>query len=76
MRMLTNIDSIRSEIMRLENEQVFDQRAWAKVLMQLTGSPCRRADAARRMQTARNNAIRIIDISLPISVAAETEIPA
>ncbi len=56
MPMMTNIDSIRAEIMRLENEPIFDQRAWARVLIALTNQPCRRADAARRMQTARQNA--------------------
>ncbi len=54
--MMTNIDSIRAEIMRLENEPIFDQHAWARVLIALTDQPCRRADAARRMQTARQNA--------------------
>ncbi len=54
--LMTNIDPIRAEIMRLENEPIFDQHAWARVLIALTDQPCRRADAARRMQTARQNA--------------------
>jgi hypothetical protein len=81
--MLTNIDPIRAEIMQLENEPIFDQRAWARVLIALTGQPCRRADAARRMQTARQNARWIGGIDVGTSsdvtaywqpaVAAETE---
>lgn len=55
MDMRTNMDDIRAEIMRLEDAKVFDQRAWAIVLMQLAGHPTRRADAARRMGTAKAN---------------------
>jgi len=57
----SNIDDIRLEIMRLENEAVFDQRAWAKVLGQLSNSPARRQDAVRRMMTARQNATALED---------------
>lgn len=52
----SNLDDVRLEIMRLENETVFDQRAWAKVLGRLSNSPARRQDAVRRMTTARKNA--------------------
>ena len=81
--MMTNIDPIRAEIMRLEHEKIFDQRAWARVLITLTGQPCRRADAARRMQTAKQNAWAIEGVDFGIgqdttviwqpAVAAETE---
>ncbi len=72
--MMTNIDDIRAEIMRLENEQIFDRRAWARVLIALTDQPCRRADAARRMQTARQNARWIggVDLAAGAAVAVET----
>ena len=71
----SNIDDIRSEIMRLENATVFDQKAWAVVLMQLSNSPCRRADAVRRMQTARQNARWIggVDAAIGVDVSVETE---
>ncbi len=62
--LITNIDPIRAEIMRLENEPIFDQRAWARVLIALAGQPCRHADAARRMQTARQNARSIVGVDL------------
>ncbi len=52
----TNIDPIRAEIMRLEDAKVFDQRAWAQVLIALSDRPNARADAARRMETAKRNA--------------------
>ncbi len=55
MDMQTNIDDIRAEIMRLEDAPTYDQKAWANVLMQLAGHPTRRADAARRMETAKSN---------------------
>ncbi len=61
MNMQTNIDDVRAEIMRLENEKVFDQRAWAKVLAQLSNSPSRRQDAVRRMMTAKQNATAILE---------------
>ena len=57
----SNIDDIRAEIMRLENEPIFDQRAWAAVLGQLSNSPCRRQDAVRRMMTAKQNAAVILE---------------
>lgn len=61
MNMQSNIDDIRAEIMRLESEPVFDQRAWAAVLAQLSNSPSRRQDAVRRMMTAKQNAITIVE---------------
>lgn len=61
MMMQTNIDEVRAEIMRLENEPVFDQRAWVNVLAQLSNSPSRRQDAVRRMMTAKQNATAILE---------------
>lgn len=52
----TNIDPVRAEIMRLEDAKVFDQRAWVQVLIALSDRPNARADAARRMETAKENA--------------------
>lgn len=57
----SNIDDVRAEIMRLEGEKVFDQRAWAAVLGQLSNSPSRRQDAVRRMMTAKQNATAILE---------------
>lgn len=57
----SNIDDVRTEIMRLENERVFDQRAWAAVLAQLSNSPSRRQDAVRRMITAKQNAVTTVE---------------
>lgn len=57
----SNIDDVRAEIMRLENETVFDQRAWAAVLAQLSNSPSRRQDAVRRMMTAKQNAVTTVE---------------
>lgn len=57
----SNLDDVRLEIMRLENETVFDQRAWANVLGQLSNSPARRQDAVRRMMTAKQNATVIVE---------------
>lgn len=54
--LLTNIDQVRARIMELESAAVFDQRAWATVLIALTDRPNARADAARRMETAKGNA--------------------
>ena len=51
-----NIDDVRARITALESATVFDQRAWAEVLIALTDRPCARADAARRMETAKGNA--------------------
>jgi hypothetical protein len=62
--LLTNIDSVRAEIMQLEDAEVFDQRAWAKVLIALTDRPCARADAARRMETAKGNAKYFIGVDM------------
>jgi hypothetical protein len=55
MNIRTNIYSVRAEIMRLENALIFSQRAWAQVLIALTDRPNARADAARRMATAKEN---------------------
>lgn len=61
MQITSNIDDVRAKIMRLENEKVFDQRAWANVLAQLSDSPSRRQDAVRRMMTAKENATAILE---------------
>ena len=55
MNMTTNIDDVRARIMALESAAEFDQRAWALVLMALGDRPSARADAARRMATAKGN---------------------
>lgn len=52
----SNIDDVRARIMELESAAVFDQRAWADVLIALTDRPNARADAARRMETVKQNA--------------------
>ena len=64
--LMTNVDPIRTEIMRLESAKYFDQRAWVNVLMKLRNEPCRRADAARRMETAKGNqkAPLVMDVDL------------
>ena len=59
--LMTNIDDVRAEIMRLENEPVFDTAAWLAVIGQLEDSPCRLADARRRMMTAYTNATMFLD---------------
>lgn len=61
MNIMSNIDPIRAEIMRLENEPVFDTGSWLAVLGQLQDSPCRLADARRRMMTAYDNARMYLD---------------
>jgi hypothetical protein len=53
--MQTNIDDARAEIMRLESAPLFDQGAWAQVLIALSDRPNARANAARRMETAKRN---------------------
>lgn len=75
MTFMSNIDDVRAEIMRLENADVFDQRAWAAVLGQLSNSPSRRQDAVRRMMTAKQNAKAILEQPHwvgPFVVAVET----
>lgn len=74
--MQTNIDPIRAEIMRLEEAKVFDQRAWAKVLIALTDRPNARADAARRMETAKANSVGGVDwaVGKDYTVAVETDV--
>lgn len=61
MNLMTNIDDVRAEIMRLEGESVFDTSAWLAVLGRLQDSPCRLADARRRMMTAYGNATAFLD---------------
>lgn len=58
--LISDIDDIRAEIMRLENERVWIQRDWARVLLALYNAPTRRADAVRRMNTAHSNAVAVI----------------
>jgi hypothetical protein len=60
MNVQTNIDDVRARIMELESATVFDQRAWARVLIALTDRPNARADAQRRMATARSNSERVV----------------
>lgn len=54
---MSNIDDVRAKIMELESAQVFDPFAWAGVMAALEGRPAARADAIRRMETARANAV-------------------
>jgi len=66
----TNIADMRKRIMALEGAAVFDQGAWAQVLMALRGHDCARADAARRMETAKANSVAVEtdnDIFVPFS---------
>jgi hypothetical protein len=53
--MRTNIDDIRTEIMRLESAPTFDLTAWSKVLADMNDRPAGLADAKRRMETAMLN---------------------
>ncbi len=59
--LITNIDDVRAEIMRLENEPVFDTAAWLAVLQQMQDRPSGLADARRRMMTAYDNATMLLD---------------
>lgn len=61
MNLMTNIDSIRMQIMRLELQPMFDPSVWDHVLSQMPVESCRYADAQRRMQTARLNASLILE---------------
>lgn len=63
MNVMTNIDDVRARIMELESAAVFDQRAWALVLMALSDRPSARADAARRMATAKQNQMALVSVS-------------
>lgn len=58
MQLMTNIDDVRAEIMRLENEYAFDPAAWDRVLHTLReqGRTAGYNDAWRRMRTAMDNA--------------------
>lgn len=58
----SNMDDVRARIMALESATVFDQRAWAQVLIALRDRPNARADVARRMATAQKNQ------SMPVAV--------
>lgn len=55
----SNIDPIRAEIMRLENEQVFDYNAWERVLadLQAQGRTVAVADTMRRMVSVMSNQV-------------------
>jgi hypothetical protein len=67
----SNIGDVRARIMALESAAVFDQRAWAEVLIAMTDRPCARADAARRMATAKS-----WQATVQVPVAVEThELP-
>ena len=58
MKLMTNIDDVRAEIMRLEGESVFNSAAWDAVLRALLsqGRMSGYEDACRRMHTAMDNA--------------------
>lgn len=56
--LVTDIDDLRAEIMRLEEERVFVWQDWLRVLavLALYNAETRWYDAVRRMNTARHNA--------------------
>mgnify|MGYP001561748281 CR=1 FL=1 len=57
--LMHNVDDIQTLIMQLENaplrNEPFDEYAWQLILRALADSPCRLADARRRMMTAQQN---------------------
>jgi len=57
----SNIDDVRTEIMRLETAPHFDADAWSRVLADLStaGRVAGLADAQRRMETARSNQLAV-----------------
>lgn len=75
--LLTNIDGVRAEIMRLEDSGTFDQAAWDWLLAVLAaeGRLSALADARRRMETARaNHLLRAggrMEMDLRVEVAHE-----
>ena len=81
--LLTNIDDVRAEIMRLDVAEMFDQAAWDRVQVALIEQdrPAALADAQRRMDMARlNAAVYIIGVDWERGesgspVAVETEEP-
>lgn len=68
----TNIDPIRERIMALEVNLIFDALEWAKVLADLeaAGRVAGLADAKRRMETARQNAVGIVAYLMPTAIEA------
>lgn len=69
--LMTNIDDVRVEIMRLENLGYFDRDSWENLLMNLEDYPCRLADIRRRMQSARERYVTIdsrADFSIPTNI--------
>lgn len=80
--LLTNIDDVRTEIMRLENAEMFEQAAWDRVQRALIEQdrPSALADCQRRMATARENARMFVGVdwargeSWSPRVAMETEV--
>ena len=76
MSAITNVDVVRAEIMRLERAEMFDQRAWALVLMALRDRPCARANAVRRMETAKLNALVVVVNEPTVRVVVDAAIEA
>jgi hypothetical protein len=66
--LVTNIDDVRAQIMKLESAVVFDQQAWTQALIALAEYPCASADGARRMEYSKS-----WQSPSPTSVAVETE---
>lgn len=68
----TNIDTIRERIMALEVSPIFDAFEWAKVLADLeaAGRVSALADAKRRMETAKKNAVGIAAFLMPTASEA------
>lgn len=68
----TNIDDVRMRIMQLEVNPIFDAQAWSQVLADLeaAGRGCALADASRRMDTARTNAVGIAAFLVPTASEA------
>lgn len=57
--LLSNIDDVRAEIMRLESAPTFDAAAWSRVLAAMSDRPAGLVDAKRRMETAQHNQVFI-----------------
>lgn len=68
----SNIDPIRERIMQLEGQPIFDALAWSQVLADLedAGRVSALADASRRMDTARTNAVGITAFLVPTASEA------
>lgn len=68
--LLTNIDPIRAEVVRLETVQVFEREAWERVLADLRAANryAGLADAERRMAVAQSWQAIPVEFSLALVV--------